>query len=377
MHPLLLQEQFPDSELELEPEDNAPASGGVQETKIQGSSVEKPRSNALRLRSAPPGAQRALHRSALSVNAAARALGSAQLGALPTLRPALAGQPCAHEATQRRRGARRPPAPQPGPCRAERRLKDLPEDKGFCSSETGQELLLLLAIKDEVVMETVDPAFFHWLPQRWQLNGSDINPSLDYRYKLSGGNLVVMNPNRDWDTGSYQCFAANSLGTIVSREAKLQFASRNPAHCPLGLGALNKRFGRAAVGRAAGLAAATRPSAPGCRGARLLVAAPVPVPVNNATSDAPIPVPGHETYPVSRAPVVTCAVGVQPERFRVCCLETPGPAPGSTEGRAAARRASEQPFPAECHVQKMTAGSRPRGSSRLSREVSTRLCRDD
>ncbi|KAL6072341.1 hypothetical protein STEG23_033746, partial [Scotinomys teguina] len=45
-------------------------------------------------------------------------------------------------------------------------LKDLPEDKAFYSSETRQELLLLLAIKDDVVMETVDPAFVHWLPGR-------------------------------------------------------------------------------------------------------------------------------------------------------------------------------------------------------------------
>ncbi|XP_062970086.1 contactin-3 [Cynocephalus volans] len=48
--------------------------------------------------------------------------------------------------------------------------------------------------------------------------------SMEHRYKLNGGNLVVINPNRNWDTGSYQCFATNSLGTIVSREAKLQFA---------------------------------------------------------------------------------------------------------------------------------------------------------
>ncbi|XP_023403775.2 contactin-3 isoform X2 [Loxodonta africana] len=59
---------------------------------------------------------------------------------------------------------------------------------------------------------------------RWQLNGSDIDLSLEYRYKLIGGNLVVINPNRNWDIGSYQCFATNSLGTVVSREAKLQFA---------------------------------------------------------------------------------------------------------------------------------------------------------
>nr|CAI9699851.1 unnamed protein product [Rangifer tarandus platyrhynchus] len=59
---------------------------------------------------------------------------------------------------------------------------------------------------------------------RWQLNGSDIDLSMEYRYKLIRGNLVVINPNRNWDTGSYQCFATNSVGTIVSREAKLQFA---------------------------------------------------------------------------------------------------------------------------------------------------------
>lgn len=45
------------------------------------------------------------------------------------------------------------------------RLKKLPEDKTLYSSETGQELLLLLAIKNDV-METVDPSFSHWLPGR-------------------------------------------------------------------------------------------------------------------------------------------------------------------------------------------------------------------
>nr|XP_054407858.1 contactin-3 isoform X2 [Pongo abelii] len=59
---------------------------------------------------------------------------------------------------------------------------------------------------------------------RWRLNGSDIDMSMEHRYKLNGGNLVVINPNRNWDTGTYQCFATNSLGTIVSREAKLKFA---------------------------------------------------------------------------------------------------------------------------------------------------------
>lgn len=66
---------------------------------------------------------------------------------------------------------------------------------------------------------------------RWQLNGSDINLAVESRYELNGGDLVVINPHRDRDSGSYQCFATNLLGTIVSREAKLQFACKFwPAH---------------------------------------------------------------------------------------------------------------------------------------------------
>ncbi|XP_036287989.1 contactin-3 isoform X1 [Pipistrellus kuhlii] len=59
---------------------------------------------------------------------------------------------------------------------------------------------------------------------RWQLNGSDIDLGVESHYSLDGGDLVVVNPLRDRDAGSYQCFATNALGTIVSREAKLQFA---------------------------------------------------------------------------------------------------------------------------------------------------------
>ncbi|XP_054990922.1 contactin-3 isoform X3 [Sorex araneus] len=59
---------------------------------------------------------------------------------------------------------------------------------------------------------------------RWQLNGTDVDLSQRHRYQLLGGNLVVLGPDRHRDAGSYQCFATNSLGTVVSREARLQFA---------------------------------------------------------------------------------------------------------------------------------------------------------
>ncbi|XP_072438695.1 contactin-4-like isoform X1 [Chiloscyllium punctatum] len=59
---------------------------------------------------------------------------------------------------------------------------------------------------------------------RWQRNGTDIDFSLSYRYSLIGGNLVINNPVRTQDYGTYQCFATNLFGTIVSKAAKLEFA---------------------------------------------------------------------------------------------------------------------------------------------------------
>uniref|UniRef100_A0A8D2PZC2 Contactin 4 n=1 Tax=Zosterops lateralis melanops TaxID=1220523 RepID=A0A8D2PZC2_ZOSLA len=59
---------------------------------------------------------------------------------------------------------------------------------------------------------------------RWKLNGSSIDVGMDYRYSLLEGNLLINNPNKSLDSGTYQCVATNPFGTIVSREAQLQFA---------------------------------------------------------------------------------------------------------------------------------------------------------
>ncbi|NWV27867.1 CNTN4 protein, partial [Origma solitaria] len=58
----------------------------------------------------------------------------------------------------------------------------------------------------------------------WKLNGSSIDVGMDYRYSLVEGSLLINNPNKTLDAGTYQCVATNPFGTIVSREAKLQFA---------------------------------------------------------------------------------------------------------------------------------------------------------
>ncbi|XP_069062463.1 contactin-4-like isoform X2 [Pleurodeles waltl] len=59
---------------------------------------------------------------------------------------------------------------------------------------------------------------------RWKVNGFEVVSAVDGRYVLEDGGLVINNPNKTQDTGTYQCIASNSFGTIVSREAKLQFA---------------------------------------------------------------------------------------------------------------------------------------------------------
>ncbi|NWT00203.1 CNTN4 protein, partial [Mionectes macconnelli] len=58
----------------------------------------------------------------------------------------------------------------------------------------------------------------------WKLNGTSIDVGMDFRYSLVEGNLLINNPNKTQDAGTYQCVATNPFGTIVSREAKLQFA---------------------------------------------------------------------------------------------------------------------------------------------------------
>uniref|UniRef100_A0A8C0VGC0 Contactin 6 n=1 Tax=Cyanistes caeruleus TaxID=156563 RepID=A0A8C0VGC0_CYACU len=59
---------------------------------------------------------------------------------------------------------------------------------------------------------------------RWKQNGTDIDLTMSYHYRLVGGSLAINNPHKNQDIGTYQCLATNSFGTILSRKAKLQFA---------------------------------------------------------------------------------------------------------------------------------------------------------
>ncbi|PIO29768.1 hypothetical protein AB205_0145400 [Aquarana catesbeiana] len=59
---------------------------------------------------------------------------------------------------------------------------------------------------------------------RWRVNGTLLDEAQDYRYRVLDRSLIINTPDRDRDVGIFQCEATNMVGTILSREANLQFA---------------------------------------------------------------------------------------------------------------------------------------------------------
>lgn len=60
---------------------------------------------------------------------------------------------------------------------------------------------------------------------RWRLNNMDIDISdqANVHYSLMGGNLVINIPDKSIHVGNYSCLATNKFGTVISREASVQF----------------------------------------------------------------------------------------------------------------------------------------------------------
>lgn len=56
------------------------------------------------------------------------------------------------------------------------------------------------------------------------MDGREISTGSDPNYSLVEGNLLITNPHVVDHRGVYQCFATNAFGTVVSRQAKVQFA---------------------------------------------------------------------------------------------------------------------------------------------------------
>lgn len=60
---------------------------------------------------------------------------------------------------------------------------------------------------------------------RWRLNGWDVEipEEGNGHYSLMGGNLVISRPDKSIHAGNYSCLATNEFGTVISREASIQF----------------------------------------------------------------------------------------------------------------------------------------------------------
>ncbi|KAG5684222.1 hypothetical protein PVAND_013460 [Polypedilum vanderplanki] len=55
------------------------------------------------------------------------------------------------------------------------------------------------------------------------LNFTKIDPLKDSRYTISGGNLIIYNPDQGLDQGTYHCVASNKYGKIISESVQLNF----------------------------------------------------------------------------------------------------------------------------------------------------------
>ncbi|KAM8860475.1 contactin-1a isoform 1-T2 [Synchiropus picturatus] len=59
---------------------------------------------------------------------------------------------------------------------------------------------------------------------KWMLEGAEIDLKAKQKhYTLSGGNLVISYPLKNEHEGKYSCMATNKFGTVISREASVQF----------------------------------------------------------------------------------------------------------------------------------------------------------
>ncbi|XP_066523401.1 contactin-1a [Hoplias malabaricus] len=78
--------------------------------------------------------------------------------------------------------------------------------------------------EDKIIMscrtQASPPATYKWRLNNWEI---EIQEGGDDHYSMVGGNLVISNPDKSKHAGNYSCLAINEFGTVISREASVQF----------------------------------------------------------------------------------------------------------------------------------------------------------
>ncbi|XP_014603516.1 PREDICTED: contactin [Polistes canadensis] len=67
---------------------------------------------------------------------------------------------------------------------------------------------------------------YEWFKEEYEndrLIASRIDPLLNTRYTISGGTLIIFDPEQTEDRGTYHCKATNTFGTIISESVELSF----------------------------------------------------------------------------------------------------------------------------------------------------------
>lgn len=67
---------------------------------------------------------------------------------------------------------------------------------------------------------------YQWFKESFEndrLVAKEIDPLSDPRYTLSGGTLIIQNPQQKLDRSTYHCKAINKFGTIISESVQLNF----------------------------------------------------------------------------------------------------------------------------------------------------------
>uniref|UniRef100_A0A4X2KQK6 Contactin 6 n=1 Tax=Vombatus ursinus TaxID=29139 RepID=A0A4X2KQK6_VOMUR len=91
-------------------------------------------------------------------------------------------------------------------------------------TQEPQDMIYSLNVENSEVILSCAANGYPVPDYRWKQNGTDIDFTMSYHYRLVGGSLAIRNPQKAQAIGIYQCLATNPLGTIVSHKAKLQFA---------------------------------------------------------------------------------------------------------------------------------------------------------